>query len=117
MPIHTVAQGESIASIALSYGFFDWQKIYNLPENASLKQKRPQPEILFPGDEVFVPDLETKEYSKPTDQKHKFKLKQGQPTKLKIIVKNEKDEALSNKPYTLTLDDSLVFKGTTNGEG
>jgi hypothetical protein len=117
MPLHTVEQGESAASIAAKYGFHDWRKIYNLPENAPLRQKRPQAEILYPGDEVFIPEKELGEYSRATEKKHKFKLKAPKPTKLKIIVKDEKDQPFANKPYKLTLDEKLVFNGTTNGEG
>ncbi|PYS62684.1 MAG: hypothetical protein DMF76_08545 [Acidobacteria bacterium] len=117
MPLHLVEQGESIARIALKYGFYDWRKIYELPENASLRQKRPHPEILYPGDEVFIPDKETKEYSKPTDQKHRFRMKGPKDTKLKIIVKDEQDKPFANKPYKLVLDETLTFTGTTNGEG
>src|SRR5438874_13340825 len=117
MPVHTVEQGESVASIAFQYGFHDWQKVYNLPENASLRQKRPHPEILYPGDEVFIPDKETKEYSKPTDEMHRFKVKGPKDTKLKLIVRDEDDKPFANKPYKLVLDEKLTFSGTTDGEG
>ncbi|MFS8087193.1 MAG: peptidoglycan-binding domain-containing protein [Acidobacteriota bacterium] len=106
-----------MASIARKYGFHDWKKIYDLPENSPLRQQRQHSEILNPGDEVFIPDKEIREYPRATEQRHKFKLKGPKATKLKIIVKDEKDQAFANKPYKLTLDEKLIFSGTTNGEG
>lgn len=117
MPIHTVSQGESVAEIAFQYGVNDWQKVWNLSENAALRQKRQHPEIIFPGDEIFIPDKETKESSKATDQWHKFKMKAPKDTTLKITVKDENDKPFANKPYKLVLDEDLTFSGTTNGDG
>jgi N-acetylmuramoyl-L-alanine amidase len=117
MPQHTVSQGESMASIAYDYGFADWHVIYDHANNAALREKRPKPELLFPGDEVFIPDREVKEFSANTEQMHPFKLDLPDTTMLKIVVRNERDEPLASMPYTLTLDTHLVRKGTTDGNG
>ncbi len=45
----TVKQGDYFAKIAKKYGFSDWRTIYNHADNAELKQKRPDPNILHPG--------------------------------------------------------------------
>ena len=58
---HYVEQGEYLAQIARSYGFVDYNTIWDAPENQGLKDKRKNPNILFPGDKLFIPDKETKD--------------------------------------------------------
>ncbi len=54
--IHVVQQGECLSSITKCYGFADWRDIYNRPQNAPFRAKRPNPNIIYPKDEVFIPD-------------------------------------------------------------
>jgi hypothetical protein len=124
MPWHTVEQGEWIGSIAKDYGFYDWHTIYNAPENADLRNSRPEPHLLYPGDQVFVPDLHPGQCSCATDQLHTFVLKKPDTTKIVIIVKDENDQPIALKPYTqpleLTVDgnaSSRVYSGTTDANG
>ena len=117
MPWHTVIQGQSIASIAQEYGFTEWRKIFDHPENASLRKKRPQAEILFPGDEVFIPDKELQEYPAATDKRHRFVALKPKAAKLQITVKDVEDKPIAGKAYKLTLDETLIFNGTTDGNG
>jgi nucleoid-associated protein YgaU len=54
---HTVVQGEYLSKIARSYGFSDYRTIWEHPKNAALKQARQNPNVLFPGDRLFIPDI------------------------------------------------------------
>ncbi|MBV9763681.1 MAG: peptidoglycan-binding protein [Acidobacteriaceae bacterium] len=109
----TVDLGDSIPSIAKQNGFF-WETIWNHGQNAALKAKRKDPNILFPGDEVFVPELLLKEETRPTNAKHKFKLK-GEQVKFKLQLLML-GEPRKNEPYTLLID-GKPYQGTTDGEG
>ena len=80
MPTHKVAAGESIISIAKDYGFF-WKTVWEHGNNASLKEKRKNPNVLLEGDEVFIPEKQLKKVSKGADATHKFKRK-GEPVKI-----------------------------------
>lgn len=118
MPIHKVEIGDCISSIAEQYGFF-WQSLWELPENAELKKRRKEPNVLLPGeDEVFVPEKRLKEVSKPTNEVHKFRCKTT-PAKLRIQFMDEDDQPRANVPYTLTIDGNLVSKpgSKTNSNG
>jgi len=112
---HTVQQGECLSSIAKQYYLSDYRLIYDHPENAELKRRRPDPNIIYPGDVLFIPDKELKEVPRPTDNKHKFKLKE-QLVLLRIVVKDDKDHPYANKRYQLTVE-GTQFDGTTNGQG
>jgi Putative peptidoglycan binding domain len=51
---HVVVQGEYLAKMAFVYGF-DADQVWNDPKNADLKQKRPDPNVLAPGDVLQIP--------------------------------------------------------------
>ncbi len=100
-------QGDCISSIAFEHGFFP-DTIWNDPGNAQLKEKRKNMNVLMPGDVVFIPDLRVKEINEPTDQVHKFRLK-NVPAKLRIQFLIE-GKPRANVPYTLTIDGLVVSK-------
>jgi hypothetical protein len=112
---HTVEQGECLASIAKKYGFPNYKKIYDHPENSELKQNRPNPNLLCPGDSIFIPDTEVKDYSRPTEKKHSFKLHR-QPTVVRIVVADEKGKPYSGNKYKLTIG-YQTYEGTTGADG
>ena len=113
MPEYKVKQGDCISSIAARYGLF-WDKVWNHPKNSRLKEQRKDPNILYPGDVVFVPDKEKKEESGATEQKHRFK-KKGTLSKIKIRMLIN-DQPRSNEPYRLNID-GIWQDGTTDGDG
>lgn len=112
---HSASQGECLSSIANQYGFSSYRTIYDHPNNADLKRKRPSPNVIYPGDTLYIPDKELKEASKPTDQKHKFKLKK-ETVVLRLVVKNDEDQPYANMRYQLKVDDQ-IFNGNTGGDG
>jgi Putative peptidoglycan binding domain len=111
---HVVAQGECLSSIARQYGFLDYRTIYNHPSNATLKKNRPDPNVLHPGDEIFIPDKDAREEPRGTDQRHRFQLRR-QRVFLDVILKVN-DEPIANAPYVLRLG-ARELQGTTDGEG
>lgn len=114
MPInYQVKQGDCISSIAFENGFFA-DTIWNHPSNAELKEKREDPNVLMPGDIVFVPDKRQKEVSEATNQVYKFRLK-NVPAKLNLLVRYY-NEPMKKEPYTLDID-GKKFEGQTDSEG
>lgn len=114
MPNHNVVQGDCFLSIADKYGFF-WETLWNHPNNVELKTKREDPTILYPGDAVFVPEKRLKEVSEPTNQVHKFRMK-NVPAKFHIRLLNDDDLPRANLNYVLEID-GQEFTGTTDGNG
>ena len=85
-----VKQGDCIYSIAKAHGFL-WETLWDLPENAELKQMRKDPAVLYPGDRVFIPDLRKKEEPGETEKRHRFRLK-GTPSKLVLRFLDDKGQ-------------------------
>ena len=88
--IHTVKKGESLSKIANSYGFRGWQKIYNC-QTKEFKSKHPNPDLIYPGDKIFVPYKEIIEKICKTEEKHKFRITGF------IIIEKINWESLSDK--------------------
>jgi Putative peptidoglycan binding domain len=112
---HTVLQGECLSSIAHDFGFGDWHVIYDHPQNASFKTKRPNPNLIYPGDELFIPDLTPRDDSCQTDMNHRFQLI-AQPTYLNLRIQDPADKPIAGAKYVLTLD-KLNLHGKTDGDG
>jgi N-acetylmuramoyl-L-alanine amidase len=110
---YQVKQGDCISSIAFEHGFFV-DTIWNHPKNAELKKRRKDPNVLFEGDIVHIPDIRVKEVSESTNQVHKFQCK-NTPEKLKLQLLKE-NEPRANMEYKLEID-GLELSGTTDSEG
>jgi hypothetical protein len=138
---HEVRQGECIGSLAFQNGFI-WTTLWNHPQNAALKAKRKDPNLLHPGDVVHIPDFRVKEQACATDKRHKFKLK-NVPAKLHMrLLEDDKEEDQAapsgggdaqhedpdfqpktgkkkprvNVPYVLDID-GVLTNGRSDGDG
>jgi len=112
---HTVKQGEHLSRIAQQYGFADYRIIWDHPKNAELKRKRQNPNVLFPGDRLFIPDKQEKQEARATTQVHKFQ-KPSQTVLLRLVLKNLDDQPLANTECKLDVE-GKVFQLTTDGSG
>ncbi len=110
---HETYPGDCISSIAYEYGFF-WTTIWNHPNNAQLKKERKDPNILAPGDSVFIPDKRLKEERRPTGQLHRFQLK-SVPAKFRLQL-FEGETPRAHQAYELTLS-NIKLTGKTNANG
>lgn len=113
--VYPVKQGDTLYKIAKKYGFSDWRTIYNHADNAEFRKKRPNPNIIYPGDKIVIPDKETKEDSGATEQRHRFRSK-GDRQWLLIVLKDASNQPLTNTPYQLSVG-GKTLEDSTNGEG
>lgn len=112
MARHKVKSGECLSSIAHMYGF-SWDTIWSYSENSSLRNKR-DPNVLFPGDVVHIPERQTKKEAGATENRHTFRLK-GEPVELRLrLLKN--NEPLADAEYILNAEGS-VNTGKTDSDG
>ncbi len=113
---HTVKPGECFASLAEQHGFSSYKTLYDHPENAALKSRRPNPNVLCPGDIVHIPDKRVKHEVRATGQSHVFQLRARPPVPLRIVIQNNAGEPQSGVPYTLTVQ-GQTFHGKADGKG
>ena len=116
---HTVLQGEHLSHIAQHYGFGDWRTIYYDPLNSEFRQKRPNPDVLYPGDRLNIPEKELKFIAARTEMIHRFVMT-SRNLSLRIIVRDCAGHAVSRKRYRLEIgpDTSpLVREGITADNG
>lgn len=112
---HIVKQGECLSLIAAAHDFVDWRIIYNDAANAEFRKKRPNPHILFPGDEIIIPDRDTKPVDRETDKKHRFVLKTPR-RKLNVLMLDEFKSPMKDEPCTAIAED-MMFYSMTDGKG
>jgi hypothetical protein len=104
---YTVKQGDHLSSIAKALGFSDYQTIWNDGNNAALKQQRQNPNVLFPGDQLYIPDREPRVEPRPTEVRHKF-VKHGPTLKLQLVLEDQYEKPIANAECELTLDGNVL---------
>jgi hypothetical protein len=55
MTTHIVKQGECLSVIASRHGM-SWKQLWDDPGNEKLRERRKDPNVLYPGDEVAIPE-------------------------------------------------------------
>jgi hypothetical protein len=109
-----VREGECLSSIAFDTGFFA-DTLWNLPDNAPLREQRTSAYVLMPGDEVAVPDLRQKRSPCATGATHRFRRK-GVPARLKLRLL-DRGVARANLPYVIAFEDGTRSEGVTDDNG
>lgn len=112
---HTVVQGEHLSSIAKKYGFSSYRTIWDHGQNAELKKERQNPNVIFPGDRLFIPDKGEKEESRNTEKKHRFELK-AEKLKLRLVLEDQYEKPIATAKCELHIGNE-VKKLTTDGHG
>lgn len=110
---YIVQEGECVESIAVQNGLF-WETIWNDSRNSKVKEKRGNPNLLYPGDRLHVRPIEIKEEQGAIDQKHTF-VRKGVPSALHIQLMEE-GKARKNLKYRLVLGNK-EFTGSTDDRG
>ncbi len=110
---HEAKQGDTIISLAFANGL-SAETVWNHPQNAEIKQKRENMNILLPGDGVFIPEIRVKELSEPTNRVHKYRCN-NTPVKLRLQLLKEGNPR-ANEPYVLKVEE-LQFEGKLDGDG
>lgn len=114
MPYYTVKQGEWVSKIASRYGL-TWETLRNHPENAHLRRKRQSPNVIHPGDKLFVPSpMQRHEYGE-TGRRYIFRLK-GRRTQLRVQLEAPDGSPLAQKRFSLSSENESI-EGTTSDTG
>jgi hypothetical protein len=112
---YTVQQGDHLSKIAKDNGFTDYTVIWDHPNNADLKKQRKNPNVLLPGDEVFIPDMEQKQESGAADKRHTFTVDK-KTLKLRLVLEDAYEKPIAGAQCALLID-GQIFQLTTDGSG
>ena len=113
--VHTVKQGDYFSKIAKQYGFGDWKTVWNDAQNAELKKKRQNPNVLLPGDVVVIPDKKIKHELIATEQRHRFSVRFLR-LRLRIRLLGLDSKPAAGVNVDITIDGSIT-PVTTSGKG
>ena len=115
MAYHTVVQGEYLSGIAKQYGFSSYKAIWDHAQNAALKKQRQNPNVIYPGDQLFIPEKRKKQETRSTGATHRFLLK-AEKLKLRLVVEDLFQKPVDNATCELRVE-SEVFQLKTDGKG
>jgi len=111
---HVVAEGEGISKIAERYGI-NPQTIWDDAGNATLREQRPDPNVLLPDDVLVIPDKVLGSASCATGKRHVFR-RLGVPALFVMQLLDAEDAPRTGIAYTLEVD-GVAKNGTTDDTG
>jgi N-acetylmuramoyl-L-alanine amidase len=114
-PQYVIKQGDYLAKIAKENGFVDYRTIWDHPQNKQLKDKRKNPNVLAPGDELFIPDKVIREEEASTDQKHKYQAKTSK-NMLRFVLEDLYGNPIANAKCELRVEGE-VYQVASGADG
>lgn len=112
---HTVRQGDTLGRIAREHGFASWRAIYDHADNAALRERRPNPALLLPGDEVAIPEKRPEPRPLEVRRTNRF-VARGPGRKIRLVLRAADGKPLAGKRYELRAV-PRAFAGTTPDSG
>jgi hypothetical protein len=115
--IHVVKQGEWLQKIAEQHGFASWKSIYFFdPDNAAFRAKRPNPNVILPGDEIAIPTPGKKSEIIFTGTNHKAVVIDDEPDFVRLTPRDPGGASLVGRRFELIIGSS-VLRGAIDGTG
>ncbi|WP_437671179.1 peptidoglycan-binding protein [Sorangium sp. So ce131] len=111
---YIIKQGDHLTKIAVRFGFTSYDVIWNHPRNAELKARRRTPNVLMPGDRVFIPDREVKSAKVSSGKRHFFKVKRSR-LQLRLAFLDFLHRPIANTEGALDIQSNL--RAITDGDG
>ncbi|MDH4156115.1 MAG: peptidoglycan-binding protein [candidate division Zixibacteria bacterium] len=115
---YTVKPGDWLSKISRKFGINDWHVIYDHPQNKGFKKKRPDPNTIYPGDIVYIPDPEYIELQPKRKHANPYEIKAVPPKwdKIELVMRDVDGKVIANEPYNIKIGGYSV-SGTTDGDG
>ena len=112
---YLVRQGDWLSKIAAAQGFSNWHTLYDHPSNAAFRRLRPNPNLIYPGDRLFIPDRNEGTLSAPAGQRTRFRTHRS-TERLEVTLRDYRGEPLRNTACELTIDGATT-SATTDATG
>lgn len=110
---HTVVAGETLAALAERHGFARGADLHQHPDNAGLRERRKNPDVLAPGDEVVIPDPVAGRVEVRVGARHRFRVQRPRQS-LRLVPQGCNGESLDGWDYVLIAGEER-FEGTVDG--
>jgi Putative peptidoglycan binding domain/LysM domain len=114
---YIVRSGDYLSKIAADHGIANWRTIYDHPNNADFRRRRPNPNLIYPGDQLFIPDRPgtAKTIPAPAGGTASFRAHRELGS-LELTLIDFEGAPLANKRGTLEIE-GVPRPITTNGSG
>ena len=113
--LHQAREDEDLFTIASLYGFRHWETVWNHPPNARLRSSR-DPNLLYPEDEVAIPERHERVEEGATAARHRFVLRRASRW-LRIVLLDYERKPLTNAPFALFRGRAIVAEDVTDQDG
>lgn len=104
---HTVAQGETLLRIAKQYGYQTSKALYNHPSNAEFKALRPDPNLIYPGDKITIPQKKEKFIPLRTNSINSFVV-QNEKEYFRLQIIHEDGDDITGKRIVITIGSQTI---------
>lgn len=99
MTQYTVKQGDTLLRIAKQFGFETSKALYMHADNAAFRSLRPNPDVMYPGDVLNIPENATNVFTAQTNRRHRFVVcREDEPEQetLQMTLKDSSGSYLAN---------------------
>jgi N-acetylmuramoyl-L-alanine amidase len=106
---YDVKQGDTLFQIAKTHGLDGAHSLYAHPENAGFRQLRPDPNLIFPGDVLYIPPPASEPFREAINTEHTFVMQQERE-QLRIRVLAAAGKPIENRKLVLTVAGQSVTR-------
>ena len=97
----TIKKGDSLIRVANAHGFRSWETVWNDPGNDPLRERRSDPQVLYEGDRIVIPEKTQKVLAAAASSAHRFRAKSPRCF-LRIRLKDQGGEPFKEYAYEFT---------------
>ncbi|QUM80929.1 LysM peptidoglycan-binding domain-containing protein [Moritella sp. 5] len=112
---YTVVQGDTLPRIAKHHGFANYKAIYEHESNTDFRTKRDNPNIIYPGDVITIPDPEPVFMALASAKINVFKIKKHAEY-FRADFKDSEGNSWAGKRVVLSLD-GVETESLVNDDG
>lgn len=105
---YIIQQGDTLLRIAKQHGFTRSDTIYDHPSNEAFRSLRPNPNILYAGDKINIPEAEPLVQVRSSGSRYSFTVKKPEVEKFSVKFQNKSGDLLKGKRIILSIGDQDI---------
>ena len=112
---YIVRRGDCLSRIARRYGL-RWPTLWNHDKNRDFRDRRRDPNVIYPNDRVWIPVPDVREESGTTEERHRFR-RSFDNSLLRIVIQDKNNNVMDDLRYELYLEGLDPLADTTKNGG